>query len=116
MRFVSDAPMTAAEKKPPAPTSLAAFTKLTSGATAKAGLFQRLADRDGELADTFDFTLDLVAGDRGGDAGWRAGHDDIAGGELHHFRKLGNDFRHVPDHLIEIAVLADLAVDLECNA
>ena len=78
-----------------------------------ARLLQRLADGDGELADAFDVALDLVAGHGGGNAGRRAGHDDVTGRKLHHFRKLGDDFRHVPDHLIEIAVLADLAVDLE---
>src|SRR5271169_2856345 len=79
-------------------------------------LFQRLPDGDGELADVFDLALDLVAGDGRGDAGGRAGHDDVTCAKLDHFRQLGNDLRHVPDHLVEVAVLTDLAVDLERDA
>ena len=33
--------------------------------------------------------------------------------QFHHFRQVGNDFRHVPDQLVEIAVLAQFAVALE---
>ena len=86
------------------------------GMTCKPGLLQRLPDRDVELADAFDLALDLVAGDGGGDARRRAGHDDVAGGELDHLGQFRDDLRHVPDHLIEIAVLAHLAVDLERDA
>ena len=66
-----------------------------------------------ELADALDLAFDLVAGDGGGDARRRAGHDDVAGRERDHFRELGDDLRHVPDQLIEVAVLAQFAVDLE---
>ena len=48
--------------------------------------------------------------------GRRAGHDDVAGFQRHHLRQLGNRLRHVPDHLVEIAVLAQLAVHLERDA
>src|SRR5580658_4412034 len=79
-------------------------------------LFQRRPDRDIERADALDLTLDLVAGDGGGDARRRSRHDGVAGRELDHLRKFRDDLRHVPDHLIEIAVLAHLAVDLEHDA
>src|SRR6266508_5655733 len=78
--------------------------------------FQRRADRHAELAHTLDLALDLVARDRGGDARGRSGHDDVAGRKLDHLGQLGDDFRDVPDHLIEIAVLAHLAVHLEHDA
>src|SRR5262249_15137421 len=45
-------------------------------------LLRRRADGHGELADALDLALELVACDRGGDAGRSAGHDDVAGGEL----------------------------------
>src|SRR5580704_9930356 len=77
---------------------------------------ERLPNRHAEFSDTLDFALDLVAGDGGRDARWRAGHNDVAGGELDHLRKFCDDLRHVPDHLIEVAVLAHLAVDLEHDA
>src|SRR5262245_24879866 len=76
-------------------------------------LLQRLADRDRQSADAFDFAFKLIAGDRRGDARWRAGHDDVARGERDHFRELVDDFGHVPDHLCQVAVLTDLAVALE---
>src|ERR1700684_3719252 len=79
-------------------------------------LLQRRPDRDIERADALDLTLDLVAGDGGGDARRRSRHDDVAGRKLDHLRKFRDDLRHVPDHLIEIAVLAHLAVDLEQDA
>src|SRR5581483_12486374 len=100
-----------AQKSRPRQHARAAFHKTDKDAVReKPNLLQRLANGDGELADALDFALDLVAGDRGGDARRRAGHDDVTGGELHHLRKLGDDIRHVPDQLVEIAVLADLAV------
>ena len=70
-------------------------------------------DRHRELADALDLAFELVAGNGGGDARGRAGHDDVAGRELDHLGKLHDHLRHVPDHLREIAVLADLAVALE---
>jgi hypothetical protein len=72
-------------------------------------LFQRLPDRDVKFADAFDFALDLVAGDGRGDARGRSGHDDVSGRKLDHFGELGDDFRYIPDHLIEIAVLAQIS-------
>ena len=41
---------------------------------------------------------------------------DVTRGQLNHFRQFRNELGHFPDHLIEIAVLAHLAVDLERNA
>src|SRR5580700_11528835 len=77
---------------------------------------QGLPNRHAEFSDALDLALDLVAGDGGGNARRRAGHDDVAGRELDYLRKFRDDLRHVPDHLIEVAVLAHLAVDLEHDA
>src|SRR6202451_2857698 len=77
---------------------------------------ERLAYRHAEFSDALDRALELVAGNGGGDARRRSRHDDVAGRELDHLRKLRDDLRYVPDHLIEIAVLAHLAVDLEHDA
>src|SRR5580704_14140883 len=77
---------------------------------------QGLPYRHAEFSDSLDLALDLVAGDGGGDARWRAGHDDVAGREVDHLRKFCDDLRHVPDHLIKVAVLAHLAVDFEHDA
>src|SRR5277367_6037261 len=79
-------------------------------------LLQRRPNRDVELADALDLALDLVTGDGGGDARRRTRHNDVAGCELDHLRQFRDDFRHVPDHLIEVAVLTHLAVDLERDA
>src|SRR5262245_37389671 len=78
-------------------------------------LLQRLADRHRQLADAFHFTFELVARHRRGDARGRAGHDDVAGLERDHLRELRDDLRHVPDHLRQVAVLANLAVALEAD-
>jgi hypothetical protein len=47
---------------------------------------QRLADLDAQRANALDLALNIVAGRRCGDAGGRAGHDDVARGKLNHFR------------------------------
>src|SRR6266700_869818 len=69
-----------------------------------------------DLADAFDFSFQLIAGLQRGNAGGRAGHDDIAGGKLDHLGQLPDDLRHIPDHLFKIAVLLHFAVDLEPDA
>src|SRR5258708_30805673 len=79
-------------------------------------LRQRRTDRDIERADALDLARDVVAGDGSGDARRRSRHDDVAGRQLDHLRKLRHDLRYVTDHLIEVAVLAHLAVDLEHDA
>src|SRR5579871_1434485 len=73
----------------------------------------RLADRNLQRADAVDAALDFVAGVKLGDAGRRAGHDDITGGKLHLLRELPDDLRHAPDQLSQIALLRFLAVDRE---
>ncbi len=50
------------------------------------------------------------------DARRRAGHDDVAGRELDDLGQFPDRLRHVPDHLIEVAVLLHDAVDLEHDA
>src|SRR5882672_1862984 len=66
-----------------------------------------------QLTDTVDSTLHPVAALHRADAGWRAGEDEIAGLQLEQAGEMGDDLRHCPDHLGEIAGLAALAVDLE---
>src|SRR4029077_13820691 len=72
-------------------------------------------DGHGQLADAFDYTFDLVTGDRGSDARRCSGHDDVAGFGRHLFRQLVDCCGDVPDHLVEVAILAYLPVDLEDN-
>ena len=55
---------------------------------------------------------DVAALDRA-DAGRRAGEDQIAGCQREQAGQVGDDLGRLPDHLREIAVLAQLAVDLE---
>ena len=71
----------------------------------------RLADGNLQRADAVDAALDVVAGVELGDAGRRARHDDVAGGELYLLRELPDDFGHAPDQFGEIALLRFLAVD-----
>src|SRR2546429_6446794 len=71
----------------------------------------RLADRDLQRADAVDAALDVVAGVELGDAGRRARHDDVAGGELYLLRELPDDFGHAPDQFGQITLLRFLAVD-----
>jgi len=80
-------------------------------ATICAGRLFRLADVHLQRADAVDAAFDLVARLELGDAGRRARHDDVAGGEFYLLRKLPDDFGHVPDQLGEIALLGFLAVD-----
>src|SRR5207249_8451964 len=71
----------------------------------------RLADVYLQRADAVDAALDLVAGLELGDAGGRARHDDVAGGEFYLLRELPDDLGHAPDQFGEIALLRFLAVD-----
>src|SRR5262245_52191500 len=76
------------------------------GAAPRPGRLRRLRpDRHGQLTDALDLAFELVAGAQRTDAGGRAGHDDVARRERDHLGQLPDDFRHVPDHLLEIAVL-----------
>src|SRR5262245_9934243 len=54
-----------------------------------------------------------VAALDGADAGRGARHDHVAGSELEQAGQIGNHFRHFPDQLVEIPLLAHLAIDLE---
>src|ERR1051325_4807910 len=73
-------------------------------------------DRYADLADALDLAFELVAYLQRRNASGRAGHDDVAGFERDHFGELPDDLRHVPDHLLEVAVLLHLAIDLEIDA
>jgi branched-chain amino acid transport system ATP-binding protein len=95
---------------------LAAHAYVLENGRITLALRRRWADRHRQSADGFDFAFEFVAGHGGGHAGRRSGHDDVAGGELDHFRELDDDLRHVPDHLRQIAVLPHFAVGRECDA
>src|SRR5262249_56892502 len=41
---------------------------------------------------------------------------DVASGEIDHLRQLADDFGNIPDHLLEIAILPNLAVARERDA
>ena len=58
---------------------------------------------------------DVAALDRA-HTGGRTGVDQVAGGQGEQAREIGDDFRHRPDQLIEITVLAGDAVDVEPDA
>ena len=69
--------------------------------------------RGRQVADAVDMRLHHVAAHHGADPGGRPGHDDVAGRELEVLRQVGDHLGDLPDHLVEVALLADLAVDLE---
>src|ERR1041384_3381490 len=73
-------------------------------------------DRHAHFADALDLAFQPVSGLERAHTRRRAGHDDVAGRKLDHLGELPDDLRHVPDHLLEIAVLLHLAVDLEIDA
>jgi hypothetical protein len=81
MGFARTQPILPAQRKSPGPRSGA----LHFAETLSSRLF-RLADRDLQRADAIDAALDLVAGVELGDAGGRARHDDVAGGEFYLLR------------------------------
>src|SRR5690348_3746471 len=71
------------------------------------------ADGDGEVAEAVDMAFERVALDHGGDAGGRAGIDEVARRQRDEAREIGDRFGNGPDQLRDVALLADLAVDLE---
>src|SRR5579859_126677 len=64
-----------------------------------------LADRHLQCADAVDAALDLVARRDRGNAGRRAGHDDVAGADLDLLRQFPDDLRDIPDQLGEVTLL-----------
>src|SRR5262245_53726703 len=75
-------------------------------------LFRR-EDLDLQLAQAVDSGEELVPGLGGADAGRRAGHDEVAGFQRVVLREEGDLLGHAPDHLVDIGVLANGAVDLQ---
>src|SRR5271155_3390618 len=71
------------------------------------------ADRDLERVDALDKALEQVALDHRGDALGRAGIDQIAGHQLDQPGQIADGLRNVPDQVLDVALLAHLAVDLE---
>src|SRR5260370_52205 len=69
------------------------------------------ADGDGEIGQAVDMALEPVALDHGGDAGGRAGIDEIARRQGHEAREIGDRFGNGPDQLRDIAGLAGLSLD-----
>src|SRR5262252_9773165 len=71
------------------------------------------SDPDAQVGQAVDVADDLVALDHRPDVFRCAGVDDVAGGEFECLREVADLLRHRPDHLVEIGVLLDVAVDLE---
>ena len=57
--------------------------------------------------------LEFIAAFDRADARRRTRVDQVAGDQLDQMGKMGNHLRHAPDQLVEVALLAHLAVDLE---
>src|SRR6185437_4913367 len=70
-------------------------------------------DGDGEVAEPVDMAFERVALDHGSDAGGRAGIDQIARRQGDEAGEIGDRFGDGPNQLRDVALLADLAVDLE---
>src|SRR5882724_1198569 len=70
-------------------------------------------DADGDLPDAVDTALQPIAALHRADTGRRAGEDQIARLEGEEAGEMADHLRNLPDELREIAVLPQLAVDLE---
>src|SRR5207302_5530897 len=75
-----------------------------------------LIDADLELAQRLDAPNQHISSDHRADAGRRTGKDQIAWQQLVVLRKKMQHMRDVPDHVCQIALLPDRAVDLERDA
>src|SRR5260370_39766157 len=71
------------------------------------------ADGDGEIGQAVDMALEPVALDHGGDAGGRAGIDEIARRQGHEAREIGDRFGKRPGQMSDIGRLADACLDPE---
>src|SRR5690606_29681443 len=59
---------------------------------------------------------EAIARLQGGDAGRRAGEDQVAGAQVVQLRELMDDLGHREHHLVERGLLAQLAIDLQPQA
>ena len=68
---------------------------------------------DLKIAHSVDMALEDIAALDRADAGGRARHDDVAGHQREQAGQVADHLRHLPDHLVEIAGLLALAVDVQ---
>src|SRR3546814_14566405 len=68
---------------------------------------------DLQLADALDEAVQRVAALHRRHARRRARHDQVAGPQLEQLGAEGDHLRHLPDQLVEVALLAHLAVHLQ---
>src|ERR687896_2325675 len=66
---------------------------------------------DAQVAHTVDVTLETVARLDAADAFRRPGHDEVAGTERDERAQVADRLGHLPDLLVEVALLARLPVD-----
>src|SRR5689334_4962507 len=67
------------------------------------------------LIDPCDMSDHFVAPDDRSNACGGTGKNQIARLKREETREIGNHFRHLPDHLVKVSILAELAIDLEPN-
>src|SRR5690348_9828600 len=70
-------------------------------------------DRDGEVFEAVDVAVKLVSPDHRTHAIRRSRIDQVAGRQLNVAREVGDRLGHAPDQVLDVALLPDLAVDLE---
>src|SRR5690606_3806176 len=70
-------------------------------------------DGEVQVADAIDMAVQLVALLHPAHAGGRAGHNEIARRQTEQSGQVGDGLGHLPDELVEVALLAHLAVDLQ---
>src|SRR5689334_19486505 len=66
---------------------------------------RNLPHRHFQLADAVDAAVEHVTALHRPDAGRRAGEDEIAGAQLEQAGEIGDHLRHLPDQLVEVALL-----------
>src|SRR6266852_759814 len=81
--------------------------------TGLAGAAYLAGDPDRDLLDAVHAAVQLVAALQESHAGRGAGEDQVARLQDVQLREIGDDVRHGPDHLLQVALLAHLAVHLQ---